>query len=72
MKVDRGFETALGAALGEDLESPLDPDAPAHWRTPGDAPADPQLPEGAVPLTEHVRAPQALDRGLRQIGIVDE
>jgi len=71
MKVDRGFETALGAALGEDLESPLDPGAPAHWRAPGDASDDPQLPDGAVSLTEHVRAPQTLDRGLRQIGIVE-
>ena len=71
MKVDRGFETALGAALGEDLESPLDPGAPAHWRTPGDASDDPQLPGDAIPLTAHVRAPQALDRGLRQIGIVE-
>ncbi|MBP1859608.1 chromosome segregation SMC family protein [Rhizobium herbae] len=71
MKVDRGFETALGAALGEDLESPLDPGAPAHWRAPGDASGDPQLPDGAVPLTKHVRAPKALDRGLLQIGIVE-
>ncbi len=71
MKVDRGFETALGAALGDDLSSPLDPDAPAHWRTPGDAASDPRLPEGAVALTEHVQAPQTLGRSLRQIGIVE-
>jgi len=72
MKVDRGFETALGAALGEDLESPLDPQAPAHWRAPGDGADDPPLPGGAVSLTQHVRAPQILERGLRQIGIVDD
>jgi chromosome segregation protein len=71
MKVDRGFETALGAALGDDLSSPLDPNAPAHWRTPGDTASDPRLPEGAVALTEHVQAPQALGRSLRQIGIVE-
>ncbi|WP_276118893.1 chromosome segregation SMC family protein [Pararhizobium qamdonense] len=72
MKVDRGFETALGAALGEDLESPLDPKAPAHWRAPGDGADDPPLPGGAVSLTQYVRAPQILERGLRQIGIVDD
>jgi chromosome segregation protein len=72
MKVDRGFETALGAALGEDLESPLDPQAPAHWRAPGDGADDPPLPGGAVSLTQYVRAPQILERGLRQIGIVDD
>ncbi len=37
IKVERGYETALGAALGEDLDAPLDPSAPAHWSlVPGD------------------------------------
>ncbi|KQY19848.1 chromosome segregation SMC family protein [Rhizobium sp. Root482] len=72
MKVDRGFETALGAALGEDLESPLDPAAPAHWRMPGDGSGDPSLPGGVVPLARHVRAPAMLERALRQVGLVDD
>ncbi len=71
MKVDRGFETALGAALGDDLDSPLDHAAPAHWRTPGDHSGDAPLPPGVRSLIEHVRAPQALARALSQIGIVD-
>ncbi|OCP36905.1 chromosome segregation protein SMC [Ensifer sp. LC163] len=71
MKVDRGFETALGAALGDDLDSPLDSAAPAHWRTPGDHSGDAALPQGARSLIDHVRAPQALTRALSQIGIVD-
>ncbi|MFZ1774880.1 MAG: chromosome segregation SMC family protein, partial [Rhizobiaceae bacterium] len=29
--VDRGYETALGAALGDDLDAPLDRAAPIHW-----------------------------------------
>ncbi len=33
--VDRGLETALGAALGDGLEAPLDASAPAHWRNAG-------------------------------------
>ena len=70
MIVDRGFETALGAALGDDLDSPLDPTAPAHWRMPGDTGLDPALPEGVQPLSAHVKAPAELARGLRQIGIV--
>ena len=42
--VARGYEAALGAALGDDLEAPVDEAAPAHWsRVPPD-PADPQLP----------------------------
>ncbi|WP_454848487.1 chromosome segregation SMC family protein [Rhizobium binxianense] len=70
LRVDRGFETALGAALGDDLESPLDPRAPAYWSGNGDGGADPALPPGAVPLLDHVRAPAALTRSLRQIGLV--
>ncbi|WFU48367.1 chromosome segregation SMC family protein [Sinorhizobium terangae] len=71
MKVERGFETALGAALGDDLDSPLDQAAPAHWRMPGDHSADPPLPAGAVPLDGYVRAPDALKRALGQIGIIE-
>lgn len=71
MKVDRGFETALGAALGDDLDSPLDSAAPAHWRAPGDHSGDAALPQGVRSLIEHVRAPQALTRALSQIGIID-
>ena len=70
LRVDRGFETAVGAALGDDLESPLDPAAPAHWSDNGDGEADAALPTGASPLIAHVRAPKMLTRRLRQIGLV--
>ncbi|MCS3739052.1 MULTISPECIES: chromosome segregation SMC family protein [unclassified Rhizobium] len=70
LRVDRGFETALGAALGDDIESPLDPKAPVHWSGNGDGAADPALPSGATPLTNHVRAPAVLMRRLKQIGLV--
>ncbi|MCF3640120.1 chromosome segregation protein SMC [Rhizobium sp. TRM95111] len=68
--VDKGFETALGAALGDDLDSPADEAAPVHWRLNADAAADPALPAGAVLLLDHVRAPAVLIRRLRQIGVV--
>ncbi|WP_440983145.1 AAA family ATPase, partial [Shinella sumterensis] len=67
--VDRGYETALGAALGDDLESPADVDAPVHWRASGDASADPALPGGVPSLISHVRAPAVLHRRLAQVGI---
>ncbi len=72
MTVTRGFETALGAALGDDLAAPLDAGAPLHWRhraLNGPAPA---LPAGARPLAEFVKAPPALARRLSQIGVVDD
>lgn len=68
--VDKGFEAALGAALGDDLEAPLDAAAPVRW-TRNDAANDPALPAGVVPLASHVRAPNELRRRLAQIGVVD-
>ena len=39
LKVDAGFETALGAALGDDLEASSDAGAPLHWAGPSTAAA---------------------------------
>ncbi|MDE1159479.1 MAG: chromosome segregation SMC family protein [Neorhizobium sp.] len=71
IRVDRGYEAALGAALGDDLESPVDAAAPAYWSLNGDPAADPSLPEGTRPLIAHVTAPPELSRRLAQIGIVE-
>ncbi|MDO1581336.1 chromosome segregation SMC family protein [Rhizobium oryzicola] len=72
VRVDRGFEVALGAALGDDLDHPLDASAPAHWSGNGEGANDPALPDGVQPLIAHVIAPPELSRRLRQIGVVDE
>ncbi|RWX77245.1 chromosome segregation protein SMC [Neorhizobium lilium] len=71
IRVDRGYETALGAALGDDLETPVDPAAPAHWALNGDGSSDPDLPDGVQPLATRVTAPPELRRRLRQIGVVE-
>ncbi|WP_107341197.1 chromosome segregation SMC family protein [Agrobacterium pusense] len=70
MTVERGYEAALGAALGDDLESPLDAAAPAYWAGNGDGSDDPALPQGAKPLLDYAQAPDALRRALAQIGVV--
>jgi len=68
--VDKGYEKALGAALGDDLDAPVDASAPMHWSEA--APADdPALPEGAEPLARFVKAPAQLARRLAQIGVVE-
>ena len=72
ISVDRGFETALGAALGEDLDAALDRAAPVHWGEAERLDDDPALPDGVRSLAEVVRAPRQLARRLAQIGIVDE
>jgi chromosome segregation protein len=71
LQVAKGYETALGAALGDDLEAPVDPQAPMRWGGAAIAPSDPALPEGVEALSDHVTAPVELHRRLRQIGLVD-
>ncbi|MBO6719030.1 MAG: chromosome segregation protein SMC [Rhizobiaceae bacterium] len=71
ISVERGFETALGAALGEDLDAPLDRTAPAHWGEAVSGDGDPALPDGVKSLAETVRAPVELGRRLAQIGVVE-
>ncbi len=65
----KGYEAALGAALGDDLDASSDIAAPAHW-APTSATDDPALPEGVAPLAAHVQAPPVLARRLAQIGVV--
>lgn len=71
ISVERGYETALGAALGEDLDVPLDRSAPVHWGDSAVQPGDAALPEGVKSLASVVRAPAQLARRLAQIGIVE-
>ncbi|WP_027164684.1 chromosome segregation protein SMC [Mesorhizobium sp. WSM3224] len=71
ISVERGYETALGAALGEDLDVPLDRSAPVHWGESVVQPGDAALPEGVKSLASVVRAPAQLARRLAQIGIID-
>ncbi|WP_234051601.1 MULTISPECIES: chromosome segregation protein SMC [unclassified Xanthobacter] len=71
LSVAKGYETALGAALGDDLDLPVAPEAPARWAGVEMDPADPPLPQGATPLSRHVTGAPALARRLAQVGIVE-
>jgi chromosome segregation protein len=68
--VSKGYEKALGAALGDDLDAPVDPSAPMRWTNSGVSEGDPALPEGVESLAAHVEAPSELARRLAQIGVV--
>ena len=70
IQVASGFEAALGAALGDDLDAPAAGDAPVHWSQTDTTEADAPLPEGAEALTTYVTAPVELARRLAQIGLV--
>lgn len=66
-----GYEAALGAALGEDLEAALGGAAPRRWEDMPPLTDAPALPAGIQPLSAHVTAPPALARRLAQIGVVE-
>jgi chromosome segregation protein len=68
--VAKGYEKALGAALGDDLDAPVDPSAPMRWTNAGVSLDDPALPDGLEALATHVQAPIELKRRLAQIGVV--
>jgi len=64
----KGYEAALAAALGEDLNAALDAKAPAHWG--GAETAAPKWPAGVEPLSDKVEAPAALSARLAWVGVV--
>ena len=68
--VSPGYETALGASLGDDLEASLDATASVHWLHLDKSEEGQGLPADVEPLLLHVTGPQALTRRLRQIGVV--
>jgi chromosome segregation protein len=70
--VEKGYEKALGAALGDDLDAPVDhASAPMRWAGAPLDPSDPHLPDGAIPLAQYVQAPPELARRLNQIGVIE-
>ncbi len=68
--VMKGYEVALGAALGDDLDASDADGAPIRWTGGGLHGGDPALPEGAVPLSASVAGVPSLERRLRQVGVV--
>jgi len=72
ISVEPGYEAALGAALGDDLDAPENARAAIHWATLDPIANPPSLPEGAEPLSAVVVAPRALARRLSQVGVVEE
>ena len=69
LDVKRGYERAIAAALGDDLDASVNAEAPARWGG-ADAPAS-ALPPGAEPLAKFVKAPPQLAARLALVGVVD-
>ncbi|MCL7464243.1 chromosome segregation protein SMC [Phaeovulum sp. NW3] len=71
VRVDKGFEAALGAALADDLRAPeVDQTAKSGWGALPDYDAPQSLPDGVAPLSAHVTVPAVLARRIAQIGLV--
>ena len=71
VRVDPGFEKALGAALADDLRAPAVSEDGSGWALLPDYDSPQPLPEGAAPLVAHVRAPEVLTRRMAQVGLVE-
>ncbi len=66
--VKKGYEAALAAAFGDDLDAGFGDDIPLRWGG-ANAPKT-QLPVGIKSLAEYVKAPKELAARLSQIGLV--
>lgn len=71
VRAEPGYERALAAALGDDLEAGLDAEAERYWAGAEPQPGDPDAPQGTTPLATHVTAPPALARRLAQVLVTD-
>ena len=69
VSADAGYEAALAAAFGEDLDASLDVTDPAAWR--GARAAEPAWPADVSPLGQFARTPPALAARLAWLGLVD-
>ncbi|MEC3909825.1 chromosome segregation protein SMC [Sphingobium sp. CR2-8] len=72
LKAVPGYERALAAALGDDLEAAVGQDGKRRWTGADPLADDPALPAGATPLAAHVVAPLELARRLAQIAVAEK
>ena len=70
LTVMTGYEQALAAALGEDLDGGVGGTAPMRWT--GADRVEQSLPEGCVALSDLVEGPPELLARLSQIGVTDD
>lgn len=71
LRVTSGYEAALAAALGDDLDAGTGKDAARSWGGADAAKGDPALPPGTKPLADFVNAPAALARRLAQVAVAE-
>src|SRR3546814_14981765 len=71
VRAEPGYERALAAALGDDLDAAVgERDAVRVWMGAAHE-ADPPLPQGVESLAARVTAPPELARRLAQVGVAE-
>ncbi len=71
IRAEPGYERALAAALGDDLDAGLGRGGARGWAGAAIDAGDPALPPGVERLADHVDAPAELARRLAQVAVVD-
>ena len=71
VRAEPGYERALAAALGDDLEAALGGDGPRRWTGSEPQAGDPSLAAGLEPLGAHASTPKQLARRMAQVGVAD-
>ncbi len=69
ISVKKGYETALAAAFGDDLQAGTDENIPLRWQ--GAKSPNQDLPKNTRALSDFVTAPEELSARLAQIGVVN-
>jgi len=72
VRAEPGYERALAAALGDDLEAAIGGDAPRRWVGSDVQAGDPALAAGLESLADHASTPPELRRRLAQVGVADD
>lgn len=71
VSVTHGYELALGAALGDELDASPEAEAPASWGKLGAESLAQDLPDGVTALSSYVAGSPLLTRALSQVGLVE-
>ena len=71
VRAEPGYERALAAALGDDLEATIGGQGPRRWAGSAVAASDPPLAAGLIPLIEIASTPPELARRMAQVGVAE-
>jgi chromosome segregation protein len=72
LTVEPGYERALAAALGDDLDAGIGAEGARRWQGSEKDDADPPLVTGLEALARYVEAPPELQRRLAQIAVAEQ